>query len=381
MSVVVTLLKKDFLRLRRDRVALLLLFIVPIVLIMLLGQVYGVNRRDTGPVGIALAVVNQSTDPGAARLISALQGEAAFRVDLSVSSADEARALMHSNRFRFALVLPADLMAADRPGLHLMFLSNPRNAIESSTVYGILQRAIYSTAPELLLHAAPAADTSSMMSRLVRIDREQVIGADVKASQATQIVGGWAMMFLLFALSNSSAAIYTEKDQGLYQRLLSAPVSRAQIVWSKFLYGVLLGVFQLVLMFFAGSVLYGIQVAHHLPPLLLVCAMAAATCTALGLAIAAFMPTAEASRGAATLLILLMSAIGGAWWPVSFMPEFIQHLSTFTPIYWSIRGFEQVLWSHDSWLQLLPTLGILASIAAAVMALAGWQLRRSSVFQ
>jgi ABC-2 type transport system permease protein len=381
MSVVITLLKKDFLRLRRDRAALLLLFIVPIVLIMLLGQVFGVNRRDVGPIGIPLAVVNQSTDPAAARLISALQRETAFRVDLSVRSADEARALMHSSRFRFALILPADLMAADRPGLHLIFLSNPRNAIESSSVYGILQRAIYATAPELLLHAPPAADTSSMMSRLVRIDREQVIGADIKASQATQIVGGWATMFLLFALSNSSAEMYTEKEQGLYQRLLSTPVSRAQIVWSKFLYGVLLGVLQLVLLFFAGSVLYGIEVAHHLPLLLLVCAMTAANCTAVGLAIAAFMPTAQASRGAATLPILLMSAIGGAWFPVSFMPELIQRLSAFTPVYWAIRGFEQVLWSHDSWLQLLPTVGILAAIAAAVMALAGWQLRRSSVFQ
>jgi ABC-2 type transport system permease protein len=101
----------------------------------------------------------------------------------------------------------------------------------------------------------------------------------------------------------------------------------------------------------------------------------------MGLLIAAIMPNAEASNGAATLLILLMSAIGGAWFPVSFMPPFIQSISVFTPVYWAMRGFEQVLWSHDSWAQLLPTVAMLALIAAALMAIASWRLRRSSVFQ
>jgi hypothetical protein len=53
----------------------------------------------------------------------------------------------------------------------------------------------------------------------------------------------------------------------------------------------------------------------------------------------------------------------------------------FTPVYWAMRGFEQVLWSHDSWAQLLPTVAMLALIAAALMAFASWRLRRSSVFQ
>jgi ABC-2 type transport system permease protein len=182
-------------------------------------------------------------------------------------------------------------------------------------------------------------------------------------------------------LSASAAALYTERDLGLYQRLLSAPVTRAQIVWSKFLYGLLLGMGQLLVLFLAGSWLYGIDVVHHLVPLMLVCALAAANCIAFGLLIAAIMPNADASSGTATLFILLMSAIGGAWFPVSFMPQFIQRVSVCTPVYWAMRGFEQVLWSHDSWLQLLPTLGALAAIGAVVMTIAGWRLSRGRLFQ
>ena len=46
----------------------------------------------------------------------------------------------------------------------------------------------------------PAA-TNDIFSRIVRIENEQVIGAKVRNPMATNLVGGWAIQFLLFALS------------------------------------------------------------------------------------------------------------------------------------------------------------------------------------
>jgi len=207
-----------------------------------------------------------------------------------------------------------------------------------------------------------------------------VIGRDVKAPAATHIVGGWAMQFLLFAVSASAAALFHEKEHGLFQRLLSSPATRAHILWSKFLYGVLLGLVQLVVLFAAGRILYGIDVEHHLPFLMLVCVFAAAACTAFGMLLAAVSPSPEAARGLATFCILIMSAVGGAWFPVSFMPEFIQRISKLTLVYWSMEGFDQVLWANASFLELLPTLGILGGITAAVMAVAVWRFNRGPLF-
>jgi ABC-2 type transport system permease protein len=78
---------------------------------------------------------------------------------------------------------------------------------------------------------------------------------------ATLLVGGWAMQFLLFALTASATALFREKDQGIFQRVLSRrPSTRADILWSKFLYGICLGLIQLSVLFFAGHVLYGIEI-------------------------------------------------------------------------------------------------------------------------
>ncbi len=447
MRIIFTLLRKDFAQLVRNKAALALTFIIPIVLIVLFGYIFGVNRTNTGPSGIPLAVVNESNNPAAGKLLAALQAEKAFRVrtdfvnpNNSTRPLTEAdlRPLMRANEFRFALVIPRDLVSESELGLHLKILSNPRNDIETQTVNGILQKTIFSNVPQLLGQSLQArakkflggpglgqfnrsiATTvaqafggdpaeiqrgieqgnfgletltggnavaggagpggEDFLARIVKIDSEQVIGRDVKAPAATRIVGGWAMQFLLFALSASAGSLFYEKERGLFHRLLSTPATRAHILWSKFIYGVLLGLVQLMVMFAAGRVLYGIDVEHHLLFLMLVCIFAAASCTSFGMLLAAVAPNAEAARGLATLLILLMSAVGGAWFPISFMPEFIQQISKLTLVYWAMEGFGQVLWADASFLELLPTLGILGGITAAVMGVAVWRFNRGPIF-
>ena len=96
--------------------------------------------------------------------------------------------------------------------------------------------------------------------------------------------------------------------------------------------------------------------------------------------LAAIAPNAEAATGMATFLIMLMSALGGAWFPITMMPEFVQRLSKFTLVYWAIEGFTAVLWAGQSLRQILPLLGILGGITAVVMSLAIWRFNRSKIF-
>jgi ABC-2 type transport system permease protein len=447
MNPILVLLRKDFSILLKDRASIIITFCVPFALIYLFGQIYHVNSSDPGPSGIPVAVVNQSDNPAAAKLVDALKAEKAFKVltkfvndDKTTRplAEDDLRPLMVKDAFRFALVIPKDLIRTKDIGLHLKTYTNPRNEIESQTFEGMLQKTIFSHVPQLIgqslqaralsylgsgrldefntaistavanayggdaaeikkrmedgqmglatrdwtagTSSADGSGTTDALSRIVKIDNTQVAGLGIKSPMATMLVGGWAMQFLLFALTASATALFREKDFGIFQRVLSAPVSRGDILWSKFLYGICLGLIQLVILFFAGHVLYGIEIGAQLPMLILVCIFAAAACTSFGMLIAAIAPTPESARGISTFVILLMCAIGGAWFPVSFMPEFIQRFSRLTLVYWSMEGFSQVLWSHDTLVQLLPTLGYLTLITSIVMGISVWRFRKGRLF-
>jgi ABC-2 type transport system permease protein len=184
----------------------------------------------------------------------------------------------------------------------------------------------------------------------------------------------------LFALSGAATALFYERDHGIFHRILAGPVGRAQILWSKFIYGVSIGLLQLVVLFVAGSILYGIDIENHFGLLLVMCIFAASACTSSGMLLASITTTQEAASGLATFVILLMCAVGGAWFPVTLMPEFVQQFSKLTLVYWAMEGFTQVLWAGASFYEVLPILGILGGMTAVVMAAAVWRFNRGQLF-
>ena len=80
MHPILVLLRKDFAILLKDKVSITITFAVPFAMIYLFGLIFNVNSTDTGPTGIPFAVVNQSDNPAAAKLVDALKAEKAFKV-------------------------------------------------------------------------------------------------------------------------------------------------------------------------------------------------------------------------------------------------------------------------------------------------------------
>ncbi len=475
MHATLVLVRKSILMFLHNRAAVVITFIVPIMIIYLVGQVYGLNRKDTykGPTGIPLAVVDEAQTEMTQNLVNGLKNEKTFRIIDHIDEANgktrplteaDARAALKNQDYRYALIIPSDVVSLQHFGIRLKFLNDPRNDVETQMVTGILQKTIFMSAPRLLgqtistgaekyfgaerwkefnqnvAHAAaqsfggdeasiakrlnagdffgsalthptakadPVAtdptlrhldqaaaasaptttataatdtDSDSFLSRVFKFETEQVAGKQASNPTASRLVGGYAIFFLLFAVSGSASSLFEEKQLGIFQRLLSTSVSRSQILWSRFIFGTLLGVAQISAMFVFGNWMYHLDLSQHLGPLLAVSLGAAAACTSFGLAIAAVAPTQEAAAGLSTLLIMAMGSIGGAWFPVTFLPEFIQNFSRLSIVYWATEGFTDVLWAGKNLLQVLPTIGILIGIAAVVMALAVWLFRRNAMF-
>jgi ABC-2 type transport system permease protein len=485
MSQVLILLRKSLLTFWRYKAAVAITFLVPIVLIYLFGHVFGLYSKDTGPTGIPIAVVNLSSEPAAKKLIDALRTEKTFRVittyDLGkgatrpLTEAD-VRAGLNDNWYRYALILPANLLPDDGFGVRMKFLFNPRNEIESQMVNGLLQKTVFSNVPQLLGQslqknarrflggerferfnrtiantvadnfggdreeiyqrsiagdlgfsdlgrtgaktepaptALPAGDappglrrldqpsnaagspaqnrksgtenqkpagSTDIFSQIVKIETEQVAGKELKNPMAARLVGGYAIMFLLMAVSGSASSLFEEKSSGVFQRLLASPVRPAHILCARFLFGIILGLAQISALLCAGWVFFGLDIFHHVGALLAVCLASAAACSAFGMLIAAISPSAAAASGIATFVVISMSAVGGAWFPVTFMPDYIQRVSRLTLVYWAVEGFADVLWAGKSLVEVLPKVGILAGIAAGVMAVALWCFSRGKLF-
>ncbi len=440
MNKILSLIKKDYILFWHDKVAVGLTFIVPAVLILLFGSIFGGSGADAS--GIRLAFLNQSDTKISKKIESTLDTTKAFQM-IKFYTDDEGKEVpfdtvsikdyIIKGKASSALVIPVDAYTDTSFGLKLKFYYNPKNELEMQIVQGLLQQTVMTQIPEIFNQSMMrrseeylgkdkgtkfnkklasviseyfGVDTSKILRQgfyntendttntdsssknsasnffknIVKLDKEQLVGKEVNNPGATRSVGGWAMMFLLFSITASATSLFDERNSGVTLRILSAPVSRTDILWSKYLYNISLGIVQLLILFFAGYLFFNINIFTNFGNLLLVIICSAAAATAFGMVLAAFSKTTAQANGLGTFLILTMSAIGGAWFPTFILPPFIQVLSKFTIVYWSIEGFLQVLWNGASLVEILPTVGILLGIGILVNAVSFWRFKKGDIF-
>jgi ABC-2 type transport system permease protein len=190
-------------------------------------------------------------------------------------------------------------------------------------------------------------------------------------------VSGTAVMMLLFGLAACGATLLQERDEGTLQRLQLSPASGASILLGKMIFIGLAGILQLVVLFAYGALVFDIPILRD--PIALAVHSFAVVCaaTGLGLVLAIACRTRKQLEGLSTLVILVMSALGGSWFPLIATPEWFQKLGHFTLNAWAMDGYQAILWYgkgvESIWVPFIVLMGI--AIVTVAIAIAGWRRR------
>jgi len=157
-------------------------------------------------------------------------------------------------------------------------------------------------------------------------------------------VAGTAIMMLLFSVSGMGASLLDEKQEGTLKKLLYSPLAPNSILYGKILSTNLISISQLAVMFIFANLVFGLDIYSHLFSLLLMIAATAFACSSFGVLLASFSKTRQQVQGLSTMIILVMSCIGGSMIPTFAMPSFMQKISAFSVNYWGIQGFYDIFW-------------------------------------
>ncbi len=192
----------------------------------------------------------------------------------------------------------------------------------------------------------------------------------------SQSVAGTAVMMLLFGLAACGGTLLEERQGGTLRRLLLTPAPRGAILGGKFVMTFLLGLAQLVVMFAFGAVAFGLPIFDHLPGILLVSVALCAAATSFGVFIATVGRSQKQVEGISTLIILLMSALGGSWFPLSVMPAWMQTAGHFTLNAWAMDGYQDLWWRGLPIREILPEVGVLGGVAVVLCVLSAYFFRK-----
>lgn len=187
-------------------------------------------------------------------------------------------------------------------------------------------------------------------------------------------VTGFTIMFMMGLLTSAVAVIMEDRKQRTMARIYTAPVRSYEIALGNFLGSLAIGIIQIVLVLgISRWVLHydaGIPFGTHfliLGAFMLVSMGLASTVSGL------IRETKNASM-LNSLIIVPTCMIGGCFWPLSIMPEYMQKLANFVPQKWTIQAVETISAGGTMSDIALPLL-ILTAMAVILLAVGSAILR------
>ncbi len=393
MRAAVLIATKDLKQRIRDRSAILIAIVAPLVLAFIFNAIF--SGIGGGSNAIKLGYVDLDGGPVAQTFVQQVLGAVNQSGLISVRSEPKvaaARSLVADGTLNAAIVIPTDFSQAvqsDGPA-SMQVIGNVDSPISTQIARSIAEGYAAELNRVRLSVATVAAGSSGALSP----DQISAIAARAAAVQAPVAVqdvssktkqldaksfyaAGMAVFFLFFTVQFGVTSLLEERSDGTLARLLAAPITRTSILLGKVLTSFLVGAVSMAVLAIATSLLFGASWGNPIGVAILgVAAILSATgITAL---VASVARNAEQAGNWQTIVGVVLGLLGGTFFPVSLAPGILSTLTFIAPQAWFLRGLGD-LRGGDLSVIWIPTMAMLG-FAAVTGAVAITRIRRMPEF-
>ena len=396
--------RKDLLLLLKDKRAVVLLLVLPLLFISIVGMSTGqFLTKDDDAQRFRILVVDRSQSELSEKLVAALRRQKEFlvRVVESVQEADEtlsrgdasmwltigAEFEQRADELRISEIFNSDSgpLAGGPEALDLRLETRPA----AIGIGRLLEGVIFTQVIKVI--APVAAEKNAVTRTWIRkaeneeseANPQMVSSVEKNIPKATAvyswIVPGFTVMFAFFVISVMARSFIAERENGTLRRLLLAPISRTSVLAGKTIPFYVTSVIQCSLLFLCGRLLFGMSWGPepiYLIPVILCTSLAA---TSLGLLLATAVHTDQQVSSYGTTLILLLSSMSGCFFPRDMFPQTMKRASLFIPHGWALKAFDAVLiQSTVDVLTVATCCTMLIAFAVAFFAVGTWRFRNAT---
>ncbi|MFV0318410.1 MAG: ABC transporter permease [Microthrixaceae bacterium] len=195
------------------------------------------------------------------------------------------------------------------------------------------------------------------------------------ALSTEQVVPGAAVVFSGFMVGNLGFAVFNEHGWHTWDRLRASRLNTAELFVGKAIVPVISLGLQLAVLLGAGALLFDLQVAGPWLGVILVAAAFAVMEVALGFALLALCTSVLQLNALTSVGALLFGGLGGAVAPVDSLPDWAQAIAPFTPAYWAMQGFTDVIIEGEGVSAVVTPVLVLAGFAVGFTVVAVLRLR------
>ncbi len=247
-----------------------------------------------------------------------------------------------------------------------VLIASDLGGFESDSEQEEFRQNVYSRATELI-------DDNPLVIRYILTEEGEQTGSDVGTGFGQSIPGIGAMQ-VLFTVLAGLVTLIRDRKQWTLQRLTVMPLTRSEILGGKILMYFTLGMIQYAILLAVG-LLVGVNYGDSILALLILVSAFVLCSTALTFALATRVTSEGQANSLATLLGLVLAPLGGAWWPLAIVPDFMYVVGHISPVAWVMGGFNDLIFFGGGLVEILPEVGVLlvASVVLFIIGVRGFQ--------
>ena len=368
-------LKNNLRQLLASKGTLVVALIMPVVLFAASLAAFGTGD---GMYSWNVALVDQD-QTALSQNLSEVLSQDANRVE--ALEEEEINEELKSGRMDLAVLVPAGfeqkVLSGEEPSLTL-------RSLKGQEVAGTMSVALNLYVADLLRirDIQGLTDGQSLADSYRNLMQEGMQYREVPVSEHSGSAGirqGSGFLFYVLSISMLQVAslILKEKQLGTLSRIRQAPVERLEYIFSVFLAGVLILLVNLLSLHALITYAFGVYTTLSMYLLWFYYGL---VWLFIGIFMALIVNSSAVHGSLIPILTVITSMLGGSYWPIWLMPEFMQKIARITPQYWANDAME-ILQQGQSLLGIPQHLLALTGFTALFLSLGVFALRRSRANQ
>jgi ABC-2 type transport system permease protein len=323
-----SIIHKEFIQIVRDPRTLLIMFIMPIILLFLLGFSATNDVRN-----VPTAVFDQDRSPAARELIAAFRAADYFQFVADVDSAEEMKWLVDTGQVRTGLIIPPDyerrLAAGEQAQVAFVIDgSDPTVAGSSLSAATLIGQAKATAVMRATLEQRAQGSAAAAPIEV----RTQVWYNPDLVTAYFMIPGLIGVILQFLAVLLTSTAIVRERERGTIEQLIITPIRSWELIVGKLTPYVLIAFFDLLEVLIIGTLVFNMPINGSVPLLLALAGLFLVTTLGIGLLISTIARTQFEAMLLAVFSSLPMMFLSGFFFPLAAMPPLLQAISYLIPL-------------------------------------------------
>jgi ABC-2 type transport system permease protein len=364
LSRVLVVAKKELLQLRRDRMTLAMMIVLPLLQLLLFGYAINTDVRH-----VPLLLFDQDRSAQSRDLARSLEATGFYDLVGHADSYAEIGRALAAGRARAALVVPtryASDLASGRPStLQLVVDGSDPQIVASAT--NTAASLIGARSLELLL--ARGSTRGAVLGEPIRL--EPTIWYNPELRTAVYVVPGLVGVILTMTMVMlTSMAIARERERGTLEQLIVSPVRPLELMVGKIVPYVSLGYVQMSIILLTGRLVFGVPILGSLVTLYALALIFIAANLSLGLFFSTVAQTQQQAMQMSFFFLLPNMLLSGFMFPFEAMPWPAQWIGQALPLTHFLRIVRGIALKDVGITDLWPELIWLAALLAVLVTLA-----------